>query len=338
MTNTIEIIKTLNDYKSALLLLYQKTPHYRKKKKFIFLINTLASFINIEHLKHKQNLNYNNLRQKNTDNFIFNKGYYINLKQSIERKKSIESQDFIINIERYDAIKNVKSHLGCSLSHYNLLNKIYKSKQQDEKNEEYFFIIEDDFYIANHDKYKQFIKDVNKLLAVEKPEVIIATASSIIRDKECINNFHQIYSGNTTAGYIIKHSYIPTLLTSFKESIIVLHKTYSQNFNNINLGEVEDIYCIDQIWCNLMIKHNWVCYKDITFSRQNLYFEKDLMPMAFTILKQQYTNFIEIPEIFKPSVVWMKRIPWDLCINNIKKIYPEFCKVLNIDFNELQIK
>jgi glycosyl transferase family 25 len=66
------------------------------------------------------------------------------------------------------------------------------------------------------------------------------------------NYFHEIVNNQTATGYIIKKSFIPILIQSFKKSVEGLLK--KQN---------PDIYAIDQYWKPLQNIHHFYYFKKV---------------------------------------------------------------------------
>ena len=83
-------------------------------------------------------------------------GYYQFIKEMIEglfSKSNDENIDFF-NLNRFEAIENENGALGCSLSHYKLLESLYNGNNK----RPYYLICEDDFEIFNDKNYASFYK------------------------------------------------------------------------------------------------------------------------------------------------------------------------------------
>ena len=195
--------------------------------------------------------------------------YYINLEQSVERKKKINKLDFFFPLERFNACLDDEGAAGCAKSHLNLLKKIYES----DKSTEYTIIIEDDFTILDKGKYKIFLIRLFDLLCEKKPDVVMMTGTRKVINKSIYyNGFFKLFKCNTTAGYIIRKSYIPELIKSFEASYSMLKFS-----NNFVLGDGDKTYQksmfmvlfpIDQLWTYLQQKDRWFIYYDSTFMMQ----------------------------------------------------------------------
>ena len=191
--------------------------------------------------------------------------YYINLDKSVERRKHIESLDFILPLERFSACLNETiGEIGCGESHINVLNKIYQS----DNSSDYTIIIEDDFTILNNIKFKRFLIRLFDMLQEKKPDVVVMSGTRKIIYKDIFyKNFFKLFKCNTTTGYIIKKSYIPKLIESFKASVHILNM--SSKLNNAYRSQILDsLFPIDQLWTYLQKKDEWYVYYDSTFMMQ----------------------------------------------------------------------
>jgi GR25 family glycosyltransferase involved in LPS biosynthesis len=149
--------------------------------------------------------------------------YYINLKQDVDRKKSIE-HDFLINniknftrIEAVDGKKNQIlidglsfSESGCLLSHLKAIEHFYK-----ESKKEFGIILEDDIDISNIQKINFNFYDT---LKYHSPENYCLQLVSLTREELLIDfcfrkrNFWDF----STAAYIINKEYAKNILTTYK--------------------------------------------------------------------------------------------------------------------------
>lgn len=178
------------------------------------------------------------------------KGFYINLDSRTDRKDHIENfikiLPFFENIERFTAIKNSRGDIGCSMSHIRCLSTLL------ENDEEYYMIIEDDFCILEQSYFDSFVKDFNNIKDSHNWDIITLTPRGITREKDYLNNFNRIEENQTTTGYIIKHTFIKTLLEVYKEGVLQL-----MNNNDPNK------YSLDQCWKPLQKNSNFIYYKNI---------------------------------------------------------------------------
>ena len=147
-------------------------------------------------------------------------GYYINLDTRIDRKKDIckiqKEYPFFKNITRMKAIFNNVGSVGCGLSHIKCLTELQK------RNDDYYLIMEDDFYIFDYDKFDCFIKDFNEIKDDTNWDIIVLTPRGDTVKRNFIKNFHKINNHQTATAYIVRHTFIESLLSILKSSIIKL--------------------------------------------------------------------------------------------------------------------
>jgi GR25 family glycosyltransferase involved in LPS biosynthesis len=176
-----------------------------------------------------------------------NSVYYINLNEREDRKILVEQElskifDFFTRIPAEngrDHTNNtqISSMIGCALSHIKAL------KQGLSDNNENVFIFEDDFQIEiNPEKSKKIINDLTKL---DYNIILLSYHIPMVRINNIRNNIADVSNGQTTCGYIIKRSYIPTLISNFEESIA----------NLINTTDL-DTHSLDQHWKKLQTPEN----------------------------------------------------------------------------------
>ena len=180
------------------------------------------------------------------------KGFYINLDERVDRMQHFENMklryDFFKNIERMSAIKNNNGAIGCGISHVNALTKLLEY----DGNDNYFMICEDDLFILNRNNYDNFVKDFENMKDKNWDIIVITPHGDKMQSVTPHHNFYRIHNNQTTTGYIIKKTFIPILITNFKQSIIGLLK-----------GGNPNTYEIDQWWKQLQDKYTFYYYKDI---------------------------------------------------------------------------
>lgn len=187
------------------------------------------------------NINYSNISY--TNNIPI---FYINLKHREDRNENIIKQLDLINynknnIFRIDAILHDSPATGCGLSHIKAL------KMAKEVNCYYSIILEDDFIWENHKIVNNFLYNIYNLdLNNIKWNIICLSYNSKIK-KKINNDFSILKNCQTTSGYIIKNSYIPTLLNLWEKTIDFRIK------NNVNINDQINHYntCIDIAWKSL---------------------------------------------------------------------------------------
>lgn len=176
-----------------------------------------------------------------------NSVYYINLNEREDRKILIEKElskifDNFIRIPAENGMNytnNIKisSMVGCALSHIKALKE---GLIDDNEN---IFIFEDDFQIEiDIHKTKNLI---NNLTNLDYNVILLSYHIPMVKINNIRNNIADVSNGQTTCGYVIKKSYIPTLILTFEESIKNL-------INSDNL----DLHSLDQFWKKLQLPEN----------------------------------------------------------------------------------
>lgn len=177
-------------------------------------------------------------------------GLYINLSHRSDRKTHIEilknKFPFFKNIERFNAITNIRGGIGCTLSHIECLKQLLN------KNENYYLIMEDDFIIMNDANFKNFETNFELIKDNDDWDVLTLTPSGDTIIKNYLLDFNKIVNNQTTTCYIIKHRFIETLLSYFNKGVLGL-------MNN----EDPNKYALDQCWKPLQQISRFIYYKNI---------------------------------------------------------------------------
>ena len=274
------IYSTYTHYNSQLI---EEDKKIKKNRRPIVInyLNSLLSFINLLKLKimnNEINSIYNSIENKISINslldkpqkYTFNKGYYINLEDSQDRRKIIEDIDFKIDMERFNAIKQDNGNIGCSMSHIELLKMILKQEIIVTNENTYFMIVEDDVHILNSDKYSNFITNLNNMLSYHSPDMIVLCGTDKIVDISSYYGFgfYKLLKSHTTSGYIVNYKFIPELLKKFELGLNNLLNIRTRF--DIEKDLVHNVNCCDQIWNNNIINENWMFYYDMNIIRPNL--------------------------------------------------------------------
>lgn len=179
------------------------------------------------------------------------KGFYINLDERVDRMKHFEhlkvKYDFFKNIQRLSAIKNSNNGaIGCGASHIEALTKLLGY------DDDYFMVCEDDLCILNDDHFNNFVKDFDKIKDKKWDIIVITPSGDEMPGGQVVHNFSRIHNNQTTTAYIIKKTFVPILISNFKESVIGLIK-----------GGNPNTYAIDQWWKRLQDQYTFGYYKKI---------------------------------------------------------------------------
>ena len=272
------IYSTYSDYESKLI---EEEKRVKKNRRPIIInyFKSLLSFINLLKLKIMNNeINniYNSIVNKISINslldkpqkYTFNKGYFINLEDSVDRRHIIETIDFKVDMERFDAIKQDNGNIGCSMSHIELLKTILKQGVTNENT--YFMIVEDDVHLLNIDKYNDFITNINNMLSYHSPDMIVLCGTDKIVDISSYYGFgfYKLLKSHTTSGYIVNYKFIPELLKKYEIGLTNLLNIKTRF--DIERDLIHNINCCDQIWNNNIINENWMFYYDMNVIRPNL--------------------------------------------------------------------
>ena len=172
-------------------------------------------------------------------------GFYINLDKRTDRREHFENISPIFkDIKRFSAIEYSPGYIGCAMSHISALKKGL------EIDSEYICIFEDDFMILNMDNFNNFLHDF-KTTDIEWDVIILNPRGTTIKSTSN-SKFKRIIDNQTSAGYIIKKHFIPTLITCFEEAVQYLLT-----------GNSYGIYGIDQYWKKLQLEYNFYYYSSI---------------------------------------------------------------------------
>tara|TARA_B100001540_G_scaffold316837_1_gene347787 strand:+ start:6355 stop:6978 length:624 start_codon:yes stop_codon:yes gene_type:complete len=177
-------------------------------------------------------------------------GFYINLKHRTDRNQHMEKlkekYPIFKNIQRFNAFLDNRYGVGCSRSHIEALKLLLS------KNQPYYLILEDDFFILNEDNFNCFIQDFEKIKNNPDWDMIVLTPRGKTTKKNYMENFHKIVEHQTATGYIIKDYLIKPLLLLLIEGN-----------KHLCLGHNPNYWCSDQCWKPLQKKTNFVYYEKI---------------------------------------------------------------------------
>lgn len=178
--------------------------------------------------------------------------YYINLDKRTDRK-----QEFLDNFNEVDEdrIMKITGHhypdngaVGCLMSHVTALNKALSNGKG-----ENILICEDDFIIKDMDYFNKmlnlFFENIKKWDVVMLGHNTVESKDTGIKTK---NNekIIRVLNSQTTSGYLIKQSYIPTLLDIYAKDLTEYMKT--GKWGN---------YFTDQSWKVLQPVDNWYAFE-----------------------------------------------------------------------------
>ena len=154
-------------------------------------------------------------------------------------------------VKRFSAIAN-ETHgaIGCGFSHALALAHFLT-----ESNEEYCFILEDDF---------SFKEDINNVISeikfflstVNDWQVLLLSGNEVKTISGSTNRYLNVISSLTTAAYIVKRSYAPRLIEKFLFGADQLKK-YIPIIPPYNWGTLLEMYAADSVWQDLQKEGKW---------------------------------------------------------------------------------
>lgn len=180
------------------------------------------------------------------------KGFYINLEGRKDRNNHIiklkKDNHFFKNIERFNAIYSDIYGVGCLESHIKCLELCLMMSDN------YYLIMEDDFFILNQSNFNKFVDDFESI-KTENWDIITLTPRGTTCKKYLLDKFHRIIDTQTTTAYIIKHDFIQKLLPILQDSLPKLKNAKNREESHLN--------CIDQCWKPIQMNSIWLYYHKI---------------------------------------------------------------------------
>jgi glycosyl transferase family 25 len=195
---------------------------------------------------------------------------YINLDHRVDRKEHILNEINKLGkdasyVHRIDAIKNSNGALGCSLSHIKALQ--YVLEHPEWKN---VIVLEDDFTFHSSDT-SEIVKSIDELCNHSAFDVCQLSYNPIGKFVDTIQphpRIKKIVKAQTSAGYLITKTYIPTLIQNLIESSNVM-RTKGKCSSN----------CLDVYRGSLQSRDNWLC--------------------TFPAIGYQYANYSDIEQGYR---------------------------------------
>ena len=124
-----------------------------------------------------------------------------------------------------------------------------------ESNEEYCFILEDDFSFK--EDINNVISEINFFLStVSDWQVLILSGNEVKTISGSTNRYLSVISSLTTAAYIVKRTYAPRLIEKFLFGADQLKK-YIPIIPPYNWGTLLEMYAADSVWQDLQKEGNW---------------------------------------------------------------------------------
>lgn len=178
--------------------------------------------------------------------------FYINLESRPDRKQHVENQlnSIGINATRFNACKTQNGAIGCSISHIKCLQTAI------ENHWDHILICEDDITFL---KPLLFKTQLNKFLEKNDGwDVILLAGNNVPPYKQVDDTCVQVYTCQTTTGYIVNGHYIERLLHNVRTGLMNLFKTPSRH----------NVYAIDRFWFHLQKVDKWFLIIPLTVIQQ----------------------------------------------------------------------
>ena len=177
--------------------------------------------------------------------------FFINLAHRTDRRALIEAEFTAHGIRKSTRIDAVFvpacGALGCSLSHIKALETALCASEDDAVTlRDYIVVLEDDFVFKTDPSETNVV--LQRLVNIDFDWDVILLAANVGKSVPVAGNRPVVkcLCALTTAGYIVKRHYIPTLLENFKEGARLL-----------NVSRNKAAHAIDVHWLSLQKNHDW---------------------------------------------------------------------------------
>jgi glycosyl transferase family 25 len=224
--------------------------------------------------------------------------FYINLLSRSDRKEYVEEQlkKIGVNAERFNAIKMKNGALGCSFSHLKLIETAKAN------NWEHILIVEDDILFTDP---TLFVDQFNKFLSNHKDfDVLLVAGNNVPPYKSVDDTCVQVFTCQTTTGYLVQRHYYDTLINNYKNGILKFMKEPTNHF----------FYAIDKYWFQLQAVDKWLLLVPLTVTQREDYsdIENRATNYSYLMLDLDKVAFLQRQ---KKSINNMNKIK-----NNVSKI------------------
>lgn len=187
----------------------------------------------------------------------YDKYYYINLDNRLDRKKQILQQLKKYNIpeskiKRLSATKyDLNGHIGCAFSHKRCLEDALQN------NYDVVIIFEDDFlFKLSEDSINDILEELHILHGNNWD--VLQLSSHHKKIKPSPYRLKPVIHATTSSGYIIQKHFYQKLINDLNQSIYKMQKEMLQHIvNNGLVKKRETPYALDQHWRHLQNKSKW---------------------------------------------------------------------------------
>lgn len=182
---------------------------------------------------------------------IFTHSYYINLEERADRRKHVEKElkkILINNPTRIDAIKDTPGIVGCLKSHIKALESFMV-----DTDDPFVAIFEDDVVFKSPDIT---IKCVRNVADDEDWDVLLLGGMNVGNSCEKYKDLPavRVQACMSCVAYIVRRTFVPTLLTFWKNFLIEVEEKMAVASNKIHIEEVS----LDRAWFQLQQKHIFI--------------------------------------------------------------------------------
>jgi flagellar biosynthesis regulator FlbT len=170
---------------------------------------------------------------------------YINLDIRNDRREQFEKEfnQMGLCVERFSAILNTDSGIGCFISHLEVLRL---AKARNLRN---VLIMEDDFtFLVSKEEFEQ---EISKLFDQEIDYDVCLLSYNLKKTEETKYDFlGRALNSSTASGYLVNAKHFDKLINLFEQTLPLLRNT-KRHWE----------YANDVIWMKLMEKDNWYYFK-----------------------------------------------------------------------------
>jgi len=188
---------------------------------------------------------------------------YINLEHRTDRRISIETELAKYfppwKISRFDAIRNGKGYIGCTMSHIGVVELAISRGWKN------CLIVEDDAVWSNFENGYLLLEKL-----VKNPYDVITFGTTFTTyDRDT----YRLKSGQTTTAYLINSQYYHTYLDNVKEGLSKLLET-----------DIVKQYALDVYWKILQAKDNWYCIMPGLMTQKDGYSDIEKRHTSYDVL------------------------------------------------------
>jgi hypothetical protein len=195
---------------------------------------------------------------------------YINLDRRPDRRACVEEELRAVglvgdNVHRFAAIEAENGAEGCTQSHIKCLERAVC------ENWDYVLVCEDDIRFTDPGV---FVNQVTRVLRTKIPWCVAMLGGNVIDPIIRLTGYcARIVGGcQTTTGYIVRQSYIPTLLDNMRRGLASLRQ----------FPDRRSEFAIDRYWIPLQMQEVWVVLHPPTVTQHDGYSDIEKTHVSYT--------------------------------------------------------